>query len=80
MYNPVVFNEEICHGCNICVEICPMDIFETNPVKGQPPIVKYPDQCAYEGICWDRCPNQDEAAITIVPPLPMRVSILRGKA
>ena len=78
MFNPIVINEAICNGCNNCMEVCPMDVFEPNPVKGGPPIVRYPDQCAYDGVCWERCPNQEHAAITIQPPLPMRVSILRG--
>ena len=78
MFNPVVIDEAVCNGCNNCVEVCPMDIFEANPVKGEPPIVKYPDECAYDGVCWERCPNSDAGAITVTPPLPMRVSILRG--
>jgi adenylylsulfate reductase subunit B len=78
MFNPIMINEAICNGCNNCVEVCPMDIFEANPVKGAPPIVRYPDECAYEGVCWERCPNAGEGAITVIPPLPMRVSILRG--
>jgi len=78
MFNPVVIDEAVCNGCNNCVEVCPMDIFEVNPNKGEPPIVKYPDECAYDGVCWERCPNSDAGAITVTPPLPMRVSILRG--
>ena len=78
MFNPVVFDEDVCTGCNNCVKICPMDIFEVNPVKGKPPFVLYPDQCIYDVVCWDRCPSEGDA-VKIIPPLPMRVSILRGE-
>lgn len=79
MFKPIVFNEKACTGCNKCVEVCLMDIMQRNPEKGKPPKVIYPDQCAYDGACWLQCPCRDKGAITIVPPLPMRVSILRGK-
>ena len=79
MFNPVVFNEEVCKGCNKCVEVCLMGILERNPEKGKPPIVTYPDECAYDGACWLHCPSREKGALEIVPPLPMRVSILRGK-
>ncbi len=78
MFRPVVFSEEVCKGCNICVDVCLMEILEKNPEKGKPPIVAYPDECAYDGACWMHCPHREAGAIKIVPPLPMRVSILRG--
>jgi NAD-dependent dihydropyrimidine dehydrogenase PreA subunit len=79
MFRPVIIDEEICDGCNVCVEVCLLDIFERNPEKGKPPILRYPDECAYDGACWLRCPLRDEGAIKVVPPLPMKVSILRGQ-
>lgn len=79
MFNPIVFNEDVCTGCNICVDVCLMEILEASPEKGKPPIVKYPDECAYDGACWMQCPQREKGAIKIVPPLPMRVSILRGE-
>ena len=78
MFRPVVFNEEVCNGCNKCVDICPMDILVANSQKGKPPIVAYPDECWYDGNCLFQCPLRDKGAIRIVVPLPMRVSILRG--
>ncbi len=79
MFRPIVFDEKACTGCNRCVDVCLMDIMEKNPKKGKPPKVVHPDECAYDGACWLQCPRRDEGAITIIPPLPMRVSILRGK-
>ena len=34
--NPVIFDEEVCTGCNICVDVCVMDILMPNPEKGKP--------------------------------------------
>jgi NAD-dependent dihydropyrimidine dehydrogenase PreA subunit len=79
MFNPIVFNEDVCDGCNACVNVCLMEILERNPEKGKPPLVKYPDECAYDGACWMQCHRAAEGAIKIVPPLPMRVSILKGE-
>jgi NAD-dependent dihydropyrimidine dehydrogenase PreA subunit len=78
MFRPVVINDEVCNGCNLCVEICPMDILEANSVKGRPPLVRYPEECCYDGVCFERCPLGKKGAIKVIPPLPMRVSILRG--
>jgi NAD-dependent dihydropyrimidine dehydrogenase PreA subunit len=79
IFRPVVFNEETCTGCNTCVDVCLMGILAANPEKDKPPIVTYPDECAYDGACWMQCPQRVKGAIKIVPPLPMRVSILRGE-
>jgi len=51
MFNPIVFNEDVCTGCNICVDVCLMEILEASPEKGRSPIVGYPDECAYDGAC-----------------------------
>ena len=78
MHPPVVFDENECNGCNICVDICPMDIFRPNPEKGKPPIVQYGDECRYCGACWMRCARRKKHALRIVVPPAMRVSILRN--
>ena len=63
--NPVVFDENVCSGCNNCVEMCVMDILMPNPEKGKPPIILYPDECWYCGLCQSICPTH---AIDIVFP------------
>ena len=35
--------------------------------KGKPPIVKYPDECAYDGACWMRCPQREKGANKVSP-------------
>lgn len=77
-FRTVVINEEVCIGCNICVDICIMDVFSPNPEKGKPPIVVYPEECWFDGCCVDMCPLKDKGAIKVRIPLPMRVSVLRG--
>lgn len=78
MHPPVVFDEQVCNGCNLCVEVCPMDIFAANPDRHKPPVVVYGDECRYCGTCWARCPRREKEALKIIVPPAMRVSILRG--
>lgn len=64
---PIIFDEEKCIGCNRCVEICQVDLFIPNPVKGRGPLVLYPGECWYCGCCVVVCPA--EGAITMRHPL-----------
>ena len=77
-YATVEINEDVCNGCNTCVDVCLMDVFAPNPVKGKPPIIMYPDECWFEGCCLENCPLYDKGAIKLNTPLPMKVSALRG--
>ena len=65
MTNPIEFNADICNGCNNCVEVCQVDLFIPNPLKGKPPIVLFPEECWYCGSCVDECPN--DGAINLIP-------------
>ena len=58
---PVVFNPEVCKGCNICVDACMNEVLLPNLEKGKPPIVAYPDECWYCGCCLMECPKGDDA-------------------
>lgn len=78
MFNPIVFNEETCNACNLCVDMCNLDVLAVHPEKGKPPLVVYPEECEYCGSCWAHCPHRDKGAIKVIIPLPMRSSILRG--
>ncbi len=55
--SPVVFNPDICNGCNHCVEVCQIDVYLPHPEKGKPPIVLHPDECWYGGCCVNDCPR-----------------------
>lgn len=54
---PVVFNPDVCKGCNNCVDICPLDVFIPNPQAGKPPLILHPDECWYCGCCVNDCPH-----------------------
>jgi NAD-dependent dihydropyrimidine dehydrogenase PreA subunit len=36
---PVIRNAEICNGCNTCVNVCQVDVYVPNPLKGMPPLL-----------------------------------------
>jgi NAD-dependent dihydropyrimidine dehydrogenase PreA subunit len=67
--NPVIFNPDLCTGCNTCVNVCQIDVFIPNPEKGQPPVILHPDECWYCGCCFTDCPNK---AITFNWPVQQR--------
>jgi len=68
---PVIFDADICNGCNTCVEACDADVFIPNPDKGKPPLILYPDECWYGGCCVAHCPMP--GAIKFNLPLMQRV-------
>lgn len=53
---PLVFDPEICNGCNQCIEVCQVDLLAPNPETGKPPLVLYPEECWYGGCCVAACP------------------------
>lgn len=68
---PVIFNPDVCDGCNTCVEVCQVDILIPNPKKGRTPVILYPDECWYCGDCVTECPQA--GAIRLNLPLMQRV-------
>ena len=54
---PVIFNPEICNGCNRCVEVCPIDVYIPNPDKSKSPLILHADECWYCGTCVNECPR-----------------------
>ena len=67
----VVFNADLCTGCNVCVNVCRMDVLVPNPETGKSPIVLYPDECYFCGDCEIYCPVP--GANKMVHPLNQRV-------
>ena len=55
--NPLEFDACLCNGCNICLEVCQVDILIPNREKGHPPVILYPGECWYCGSCVDACPK-----------------------
>jgi len=70
----IEFNDEVCTGCNQCVEICRSDVLMPNPEKKKPPIVLYPDECWYCGCCVLECSRP--GAITMHHPMNQSVSVI----
>ena len=54
---PPVINKEKCNGCNICVEICPLDVIK-KVSKDVMPDIKYPDECWHCNSCVLDCPQK----------------------
>ena len=53
---------ELCNGCGMCVNSCPVDVIRMDEETGKA-VITYPEDCMYCGFCVD-CP---EEAITILP-------------
>jgi NAD-dependent dihydropyrimidine dehydrogenase PreA subunit len=49
----------------ICDYVCPGDIIIKEPRSKELPIIQYPDECWYCGLCEQACPAD---AITVVFP------------
>jgi len=69
---PVIFDPELCTGCNTCVNVCQVDVFIPNPEMGNPPIILHPDECWYCGCCAMDC--RHPGAISFNWPLQQRGS------
>jgi NAD-dependent dihydropyrimidine dehydrogenase PreA subunit len=54
--NPVIFDPDICTGCNTCVDTCQIDVYIPHPQEGKPPIILHPEECWYCGCCVNDCP------------------------
>ena len=46
---------ELCNGCGICVNSCPMDVIRMDE-EGEKAIIKYPEDCMCCGYCELGCP------------------------
>ena len=71
IFTPVSIDQRLCTGCNLCVLVCPADLFLPNAEKRGAPIVMYGGECWYEGSCVDYCPVA--GAIRLHTPLFNRV-------
>lgn len=71
---PLLFDDNLCIGCNRCANVCQVDIFIPNPEKGKHPIVVYPGECYYCGSCVMACPKK--GAIRLSHPLMNRAKFV----
>jgi len=54
---------ELCNGCGICVNSCPMDVIRMDK-ESKKAIIQYPEDCMLCEFCSSDCP---EDAIYITP-------------
>lgn len=62
----IKIDEDLCKGCNICIEFCPVQVYEqsgkVNKKGVHVPIPLNEDKCTECGLCTLLCPDQ---AITL---------------
>ena len=66
-FKSVTFNPDICNGCNVCVDVCQVDLFIPNPEKGKPPILLFPEECWFDGSCVEVCPKPGAIKLNHLP-------------
>ena len=65
---PVSVDQSLCiEGCNLCVEVCPLDALAIDPETNK--AYMHVDECWYCGPCADRCPT---GAVTVNIPYLVR--------
>ncbi len=58
-----IIDGELCTGCGLCVQSCPMDVLRLDKDQGLA-VIRYPEDCMLCGWCTIDCP---EDAITLTP-------------
>lgn len=48
-------DSELCNGCGVCVNICPMDVFRMEK-RSKKAVIKYPEDCMLCELCVFDCP------------------------
>jgi len=56
-------DENLCTGCGICVESCPMDVIRMDEDLNKA-VARYPEDCSLCALCEIDCPEQ---AIHVAP-------------
>ncbi len=74
---PLLFDEELCIGCNRCMNVCQADIMIPAPEPGKHPVVLYPGECWYCGSCVMECPRP--GAVRLQHPLMNRAKFVPVK-
>lgn len=63
---PIIgIREDLCENCNICVDICPLDVLKES--NGVIPVIAYREDCQSCYLCKISCPK---SAIIITPERP----------
>ncbi|MBP2143237.1 2-oxoglutarate ferredoxin oxidoreductase subunit delta [Methanococcus voltae] len=58
----ITINEEYCKGCDICIQVCPKDVYEKSKQLNKkgiyPPKPVNPNECTHCNLCVLQCPDQ----------------------
>jgi 2-oxoglutarate ferredoxin oxidoreductase subunit delta len=52
---PLEINLKWCKACNICIALCPQEVFE--PDRDGKPVMARAEDCTQCTICWTHCPD-----------------------
>jgi 2-oxoglutarate ferredoxin oxidoreductase subunit delta len=52
---PVNVKLSWCKACNICIALCPTQVFE--PDRDGKPVIARPEYCTQCTLCWIHCPD-----------------------
>ena len=67
----VHIDKDLCNGCGICVNSCPMDVIRMDK-EHKKAIIKYPEDCMMCEMCLD-CPRQ-AIVVTAAKTAPLLLS------
>ena len=58
----ITINEDLCNGCNLCKEFCPLKVYEESKIPNKKgihvPCPKNENKCTKCGLCILMCPDQ----------------------
>ena len=66
----IEIDSELCNGCGICVDSCPLDVIRMDEEKKKA-VIKYPEDCMMCLFCERDCPVDAIyiSPVKLVPPL-----------
>lgn len=73
----IFIDPEKCIRCNKCSEICRVQNILPNPIKGEVPVILYPDECWYCACCVGECPTH---ALEMRLPINQRIFFKRKES
>ncbi|HEY78595.1 MAG TPA: ferredoxin family protein [Dehalococcoidia bacterium] len=65
-------NPDLCNGCRLCINSCPMDVIRLDEESNKA-VCKYPEDCMCCYICELECP-EDAIYVSPVRHVPLLVS------
>ena len=55
---PIAIDIEACTGCEVCDDVCPMDVISMDDIDGKyVAYMKYPEECVHCKACVMDCPS-----------------------